>query len=316
MIYQSVLATSNKHGDQQLMQKLRTNQYATLITVCSALFLMPSVSFANDDNATAPKAEIRIPIDAELYRHMLATERFLDNKNFLQAELYLEKAQALEVDLPAQFFFFKGQVLSEAQDWKKARLNFEEYILRADKDDKHYVDALEMITNIENIEPNALDELPVKSDLSWEDDTSQDMDNYLAKIKKLYLSKSTKEALVQHINTLLSTVPFVGKRIVSEENREQGLKLSISLTDDGKISIRKTQEKNDSTQIMAFSSSIYGLSREFVASCDHAQFKCAVKHEETLDTWFEIANDETTAQELAQALKALVFAMQKEAAKP
>lgn len=269
---------------------------------------------AQIDKSTQPGIAIRIPIAAELKRYMLAAERYLDEHNFDQADHYLARAQALKVELPSSYFYFKGKVLGQKKDFAAARMNFEEYILRAQPDSKYYTDSLEMITQIENIQPQQLDEKLIKQELAWE--TKGQPDNsadYLKRITELYLATSAKEALVQHINTLLAGAPFTGKRIVSENNKNTGLQLSISLSPDKKIVVQKTQHTDGAAQIMSFSTSVYGLSREFMTKCDANQLKCAIKHKDTLNTWFEIANDEAAANEIAEAASALVLLLQTEA---
>lgn len=293
-----------------------TTKKSTALLLISSILALPclNINAANAANAAknSSNKEIRIPIEAELKRYILAAESFYDNNSLSHANSYLDRAKGLQVELPADYFYLRGKVLSKQQQWSEARMNFEEYILRSKDDDDHYIESLEMITQIENIAPDALDEKLVKKEIEWESDAQPiQSDTYLEKIKELYLEKSAKDALVQHINVLLASTPFTGKNLVSGAS-EDSLKTSISITEGHKLSVQKTQQKDGKAQVTAFNMSVFGLSREFITQCDTNLLKCTIKHKDTLNTWFEIGYEEALAQEIAEATSALVLTMQTE----
>lgn len=308
----------NRLREKWLREKKTTTNKLRAIRAASILvafgLMTPTNLLAVDESTSSINTEIRIPLEAELHRYMLATESFLKEQNYTQAERYLDKAEALKIELPASFFYFQGIVNNNRHLWPKARVNFEEYILRSSKEDQYYSESLEMITEIENKVPEQLDEKLIKKEISWESTHNpENASTLVEELKALYLTESATNALVTHINTLLASAPFTGKRIISANDTSAALNLSISLTADNRIAVQRTQNQGEGSQIMSFSTSVFGLSRDFMTQCDQLQHKCFIKHKDSLNTWFEIAYDQGVAKEIAEAASALILTMQTEA---
>ncbi|MEC8011589.1 MAG: hypothetical protein VX185_12600 [Pseudomonadota bacterium] len=261
--------------------------------------------------------EIRIPVEAELQRLLLAADKFLSSEDFATSQSYLDRAESLNIELPANYYYFKASIETHHNNWSQARFNYEEYILRSTPEDKYYVKSLEMITQIENrialtpiTETEQETETAPAPEITWDSVNSVNaQDEYIDKISKLYLTDAPSDALVNHINTLLSSTPYnAAAAVVPSSTRIQ---TSISLEGTDKIRVQKTMTQDGDTQITAFSTSVYGLSREFVTRCEAVESKCTVKHKDSLSTWFEIGNDEAAALEISEALSALIYTLQK-----
>ena len=291
-----------------LKQKMVTFLACTLVALGSSSLMAQTPT---------DSTEIRIPVEAELQRLLLAADKFLTTEDFATSQSYLDRAENLNIELPADYYFFKASIETHHNNWSQARFNYEEYILRSTPEDKHYVKSLEMITQIENrvaltpiVETEEKTEKAPAPEITWDSVNSVNaQDEYIDKISKLYLTDAPSDALVNHINTLqfhLASLCLIA--VVPNSTRIQ---TSVFLEGSDKIRVQKTMTQDGDTQITAFSTSVYGLSREFVTRCEAVDSKCTVKHKDSLSTWFEIGNDEAAALEISEALSALIYTLQK-----
>ncbi len=289
-----------------------------LITSCIALSIFSTHLLANASSANHPSetatmsAPLRIPVEAELKRLMLAAERTLENQNYLMADSYLEKVDEYKAEKPSLYFYLKGMVQIHSNYWDKAKYNFEEYILRSTEEDKYYIKSLEMITYIESKSQPQIQSTTATSstpEISWESNIQNTpQKDYINKIKSTYNSQSPKTALISHINMILESTPLTSSTHIS--GTEIKTFTSISLEDSDKIKVQKRLTSTDDTKISSFSTSVFGLSRDFISQCSANDNKCFIKHKDSLNTWFEINNDDSAAHELSEALSALIYVMQ------
>ena len=73
--------------------------------------------------ALAPEHEIR--------RLMLATEEAVAAENWSEAGEYLNRLQAMEGEKPAEYYYYRGRAMLQANHLNEARSALEQYITRA-----------------------------------------------------------------------------------------------------------------------------------------------------------------------------------------
>jgi len=256
--------------------------------------------------------QVSLPKEIELDRLMMAAQKYMEENQYSKATEYLERAESLKAKLPAEYHYYKGLVFKTQSQWNKSTAELQQYVIKAGKKGEFYQPALMIITEIENYAPNESQvDTNAEPAIQWENKvTQQSDDEYLAEIKKLYLSKSNVEALVEHINSLLVTAPYTGERVVKLSKGKDQLEYTLKLTDDNKLNIQKKQNVSGNAQILSYTTPVYGLSRNIVTICEPTQFKCSIKHKDNHTTWFEIAYNEDVAGQVSQATSLLIKEMQ------
>ncbi len=153
-----------------------------------------------------PAAALSPEIEAD--RLVLATRTYLDQGNVSRAAQSLEKMEQLKTELPAEYFFYKGQVAWHGKESAAARSALEEYVQRAGREGEYYQKALVLLTEIEEFSAETGTPASAgEANIQWQRQGVHS-DEYVERLRKLYLKDQAKDALVEHINSLLATKPF------------------------------------------------------------------------------------------------------------
>ncbi len=255
-----------------------------------------------------------LPPDIELDRFLLATETYIEKQDYSTAMNYLNQAEELSVELPAVFYYYKGLILQQRKQNETARTAFETYVEATGKDGEHYQNALMQITLLENKITKSPTTNSATPEIDWSSSKKKlegtSGKDYEDSIKSLYLTDSYIPAFVAHINSLLVTYPYTGKRIISE-NQDKSIHYSISVDDEKHISIHKHHKSKGGTQITAFKQAIFGISPDFSRNCDERALKCELTHLDDLTIWFETSYDQDAINEVEKATSHLIKILQR-----
>ncbi len=256
-----------------------------------------------------PAAALSPEIEAD--RLILATRTYLEQGNVSRATQSLEKMEQLKTDLPVEYFFFKGQVAWHGKESEAARSALEDYVQKAGREGEHYQQALVLLTEIEEVgaEP-ATPASAGEAAIQWQRQGVHS-DEYVEKLRKLYLKDQAKDALVEHINSLLATKPFRPSRLVTPEQRD-GLRYSVSLGGQGVLLVQETRYDNaGNAQVNLERRDVFGIDPYVRFGCDQQRRACWIydpqnQHRE----WLVLGDDQQVAEDLSKAVTKLLLTLQ------
>lgn len=268
---------------------------------------------------SAPLAALALPADIEADRLILAAEEKLSLQNYEAARSYLERVDALKVTPDAKFYYLSGEVAFHYGELSKANQLLSQYVEEAGREGDAYADALRKITLIEeqlqsqeavSQSRDQLREIKAAGGIERDDTAGQAYDQ---KIRKLYIAPSLKDALVLHINSLLSSYEYLEGRI-KNRNTSERLEYQVSLQEPSQLTVsRKHVKPANSGQSSLSTSSIdaFGVNPFVQYRCSKAVDQCQIRHPVTGADWIVIARDEAAAKELSTALTRLIKALQR-----
>lgn len=263
-----------------------------------------------------------LPQEIELDRYLLAAKKHIEAKDYEAAEVYLLRIESLKVTPPADYYFYSGTVDLQKSRYKEARDNLSQYVQAVGKGGEFYEQALTNITLAEeqaeqatqeqraDLENNKKQQAFITSVSEVLKEADKEYDN---KIKDLYLSAQLDTALVQHINSLLISAPYTGKKLITKQQID-GVVYSISTAIKGQIITRRQDQRQNiqgkNAEISTYQLNVYG--RDFLIDylCSRDSSSCWINKPDGRGKWIEIAYDESTAKELKKALSRLIKVLQ------
>lgn len=258
-------------------------------------------------------AETRLPIEHESKRLMLALEQSIHETDWSNASDLLKQLDSLDRDLPNEYRFLKGVVLSEQGDMKLAQESLEDYVIEGGQAADSYQEALLLITKVrgrltaqEGLEvtekPTALLQLPALR--------SEKSDGYIRALQALYLTDDPKFALIQQINSLLAAHPYTGSRLKqSEMNSSRSFRISNV---DDEIVVQTKSIENGHPSLTVEKVNVSGIDPYLRYTCEAGMHACWISHPTNVHVhWLLVDKDEMVASELNDALVYLIRLIQK-----
>lgn len=242
----------------------------------------------------------------EADRLTMIAEQDIAAGNYSHAKRQLSAAKGLKTSLPAEFYFFEGQVLEHDNNNAKAKAAFDRYVSLSGKTGRFYRDALQAITRLED-KPSARG--PASQEIAWGAQASSDQD-YASKLQRLYKTTSRTEALRLHINSLLQFYGIENKSINSKTYYE------IKIDKDQLITQIRNSEVNPQTGEARINSdrfSVYGIDPYVTSGCgkdSNMVRSCWINNPITGEPWLMIQPVEGSTVELSKALTLLIRNMQ------
>lgn len=262
-----------------------------------------------------------LPAEIEMDRYLLAAKKHIEDQNYDAAEVYLDRVKGLDATIPAVYYYYLGSVQEHKKNHRDAEKNLSIYVEKTGKNGEFYEAALQLITQAEeNIsksvsqkkqqqEASTNQAQMIKAVSSGFTDEGKIFDE---KIRSLYLSDSTIDALTAHINSLLQSSLYTGTRVRSIK-ADHGVKYTVSTTDSGEIVVTKQDFLNRINGKATVSSSqtpVFGKDFFISYSCSQDNFSCWIKRPDGSGKWVEIAYEESTAKELAKTFSRLIKNLQ------
>src|SRR5690606_23957060 len=127
-------------GEEITMSRSTSVFHAPLSSIC---LLLMSVIIAGGAQALKPSHEAD--------RLIMAAQDAIAADDYVQAERYLEEANALGIDLPPDYDFLYGRVLYQQNELQQARTQLEQYVDATGNGGEYYREALMLITEIERL---------------------------------------------------------------------------------------------------------------------------------------------------------------------
>ncbi|MBL4865815.1 MAG: hypothetical protein JKY67_05520, partial [Pseudomonadales bacterium] len=266
---------------------------------------------------------LALPINIEVHRYLLATQKHINNKNYSAAETYLTKMKDLrspdDIEMPNEYFYYYGVISQNGQRFDEALQHYEKYIAKTGTDGEFYKQTLQAITDTEETqsrqESNALkaaEQKVKRTDMIGQLSQAKLSQNneYDTKIKNLYLSEKIESALVLHINSLLTTYPFNGKRIKSS-TPQNAIIYTVKINNSNDIITQRQDNTSEHPLISTSRYPIYGANPFIAHKCDAMTARCEIRTPDGKNFWVEIAYEKEAAEEVAYAFSRLIKALQR-----
>lgn len=281
--------------------------YRSFVALC---LLAASLMFAVPVSA--------LPPDMEADRLILAAEEKLEQQDFEAARGYLHRVSGLEVAPGAKFYYLSGLVALHYGELDQSAGQLTRYVEAAGKEGEFYQEALRSLTKIEEQQASreavsrSQDQMKAIRDngLGGQDKAGQAYD---AKVQKLYGAATLQESLVLHINSLLSSYPYL-EGAIKNPQRSPRVEFQVATGDAAQITVmRREFNPTVAGQVALSSNSLdaFGVNPFVSYRCSKVSDQCVIRHPVSGADWIVIARDESTAQELATALTRLIKALQR-----
>ncbi|MGC1508060.1 hypothetical protein [Ketobacter sp.] len=260
-----------------------------------------------------------LPPEIETDRLVLAAEEKLSEQNFDAARDYLQRVSALKTTPAAKFYYLSGLVSLHYGELDSANQQLSQYVEKAGREAPYYEQALNSITAIEEQKNSRqaasssreqMRQLQSGGDIAIEDSAGKAYDQ---KIQSLYLASDLSDALVLHINSLLSSYVYLDGKVknLKTSDREE---YSLAIKQPAQILVTKKSVKpalGGQSEISVTSQDAFGINPFISFRCSSAVDQCEIKHPVSGDAWMVIANDETAAEDIAKALTRLIKSLQR-----
>lgn len=138
----------------------------------------------------------------------------------------------------------------------------------------------------------------------------QEQARYLDQIKRLYLTGSNRQALLEHCNALLRSYALRADYQVGQAQRED-LIYQVSSTDGGELLVRKETRAQGRIEVHHERLAIFGVDPYIRYACPAGGIVCEIKNPADGSPWLTIVRDHQGAEELAKALSFLIRNLQK-----
>jgi hypothetical protein len=142
----------------------------------------------------------------------------------------------------------------------------------------------------------------------------QNSAQYIQKLQSLYLKNQADQALLMHINSLLTDYSL---RPVQTITKTTVARYSLSHDHQGNLitsrqSYAPTTQQNQQSIINTTKINVYGIDPYITYRCTETSQSCWLRSPIQGSQWIEISPNEDTAKELAYALTVLIKLLQKE----
>ncbi len=249
-----------------------------------------------------------LPVEHEAIRLMLAIESSALKGDWNNAHEQLKGLEALEIKRPEDFFYFNGLVNFQLSHFLVAEKNLEHYVVLVSNKGKYYIEALKLMTLLDDQRSIQVSELSPDIEKSSVI-TGDQRDSYIKSLQTLYLTNDPVNALVMQINSLLSVHAYTGSR-VKKTNARSGLVYSISVVE-GQLSLQEKKYEDGFPSLTTSKIDVHGLDPFLRYECSKREFSCSIFHPaNTYLMWIMIEHDDLVVRELVEALTKLIQYLQ------
>ena len=249
-----------------------------------------------------------LPVEHEAIRLMLSIESSVNQANWPKAQKQLQTLESLKLKHPEDFYYFNGLVNFQLDHLLLAEKNFEHYVISAGKQGKYYIEALKLITLLDEQSVNKLMPQVAEPESSTVISTDQ-RGGYIKSLQALYLTDDPVKALVMQINSLLSVHAYTGSRVKKTKARS-GLVYSVSVVNN-QLSLQEKKYEGGFPSLTVSKIDVHGLDPFLRYECTKRNFSCSLYHPaNTHLVWMMVDYDDLVARELVGALTKLIQHLQ------
>ncbi|OZG72569.1 hypothetical protein BTA51_15780 [Hahella sp. CCB-MM4] len=245
----------------------------------------------------------------EMQRLLLVADESIKSMDYGKAKSALDRIGELAIDPEVKYFYFKGLVDANSGEREAARDALVEYVNRAGSEGEYYEKALRMITELDT---ERAESTPAnKPEIDWSQVVTSENDQYLAELKKLYLTNSDEKAVLEHINSILKENVYVSGRI-RHLDKNEGRVFRISTNSKDELVVQETDYTKSGNASHTLSRlPVFGVDPYVQSDCNFERRECWLWHPVDKDKWIVIADNQEALGELSRAMTALIRLLQK-----
>jgi len=249
-----------------------------------------------------------LPPEHEAQRLLLATETAVEEGRWDDATDYMNRLQRTDVELEADFYYLRGRIMQEAGQSREARNAYERYVSEAGRDGDMYQEALRRITQMEEAgvaAARALDEDRAEASIEAAGGSE------LEQLQGLYLADNPVDALIGHINGLLTQHSWKGPSRVIVRHEDQGVHYRISV-EGGSLHVRTREVGADGLASASMRRmNVFGINPRVSSDCSSREGACWVLDPRDNSRWLKLAEDRDGAREIARMMSLLLREIQR-----
>lgn len=248
----------------------------------------------------------------EIRRLMLATEEAVQAENWNEAGEYLNRLQGMEAEKPAEYFYYRGRAMLQAQHLNEARSALEAYVSRAGAEGKYYQQSLKLITDIEKTSEANIRELAegkgeIKEPVAVIEPAGGEN---LKTLRQLYLARTDREALVIHLNAVLDAAGWRRDQTVVRLDRPADIQYRVTI-DNSSVNVQEIRRERDNTTVReTIALPVFGVNPQPRWDCEPVVGACWVYDPRDGSRLFQLVQDQNKAREVAQTLGRLIRNLQ------
>jgi|GEM_PF-2319131 len=145
----------------------------------------------------------------------------------------------------------------------------------------------------------------------------QDSTQYIQKLQTLYLKNQADQALLMHINSLLTDYSLRPVQTITKTTQAPVARYSLSHDHQGNLitsrqSYAPNTQQNQQSVINTTKINVYGIDPYITYRCTKTSQSCWLRSPIQGSQWIEISPNEDAAKELAYGLTVLIKLLQKE----
>ena len=145
----------------------------------------------------------------------------------------------------------------------------------------------------------------------------QDSTQYIQKLQTLYLKNQADQALLMHINSLLTDYSLRPAQTITKTTQAPVARYSLSHDHQGNLitsrqSYAPNTQQNQQSVINTTKINVYGIDPYITYRCTKTSQSCWLRSPIQGSQWIEISPNEDAAKELAYGLTVLIKLLQKE----
>lgn len=144
--------------------------------------------------------------------------------------------------------------------------------------------------------------------------SGEEQARYLAELKRLYLTKDERKALLAHSNALLDTYALrAGYQLGKAPSQRSDLRYQLSVSGPGELLVRQ-ETRAEQTNSLAVSNqrlSVFGLDPYIHYECPASGITCVLNNPADGSPWITVLRDHQGASDLAKAISFLIRNLQR-----
>ena len=144
--------------------------------------------------------------------------------------------------------------------------------------------------------------------------SGEEQARYLAELKRLYLTKDERKALLAHSNALLDTYALrAGYQLAMAPAQRSDLRYQLSVSGPGELLVRQ-ETRAEQTNNLAVSNqrlSVFGLAPYIHYDCPTSGITCVLNNPADGSPWITVLRDHQGAADLAKAISFLIRNLQR-----
>ena len=241
----------------------------------------------------------------EAQRLLMALEASVAENRWSEARGYLRRLEDKEgLGMPEEFHFLRGRVLEQRGMGNEARRAYEQYVSESGREGDMYRNALQRITVLEEEGRDGRRDHEAVASLEPAGGSE------LEQLQQLYLTDDPIEALLEHVNSLLSVNAWEGRSRVVVRERQRGIHYRFRLEED-RLQVRTRDDSElGRSRVTTQRLNIFGVDPRVVSECFPEEQACWISDPRDGSRWLKLAQKPEQARETARMISLMLREMQ------